>query len=260
MVLFDQAGAGERASTLMASDPPLSSFVEHFWAQYVPETVRAQKSWRIVPDASAHIIVVVLPGTRFLENMRCAVVGARSRFADISVAGRRLTFGARLRPGVLPLLTRLPASDFTDRSVLLQQAFGLPGEWFVEQLADQRTAEAALRLLSGFLLTRLGNRNPPRETNALQTQSNRAQDLADLMALPNRTLHARMKERVGLAPKRFLRVQRLHRTLGIWRKCPRSWAQVSVMGGFADQPHLVREFRDLLGEAPNVWKQRTEVC
>jgi AraC-like DNA-binding protein len=256
MILFDQAGAGEYRSKIAPPDPGLKGFVEHFWEEHAPAAKACQAPWRIVPDVNPYIIVVVSRGPKILENIRCAVVGARSRFVDVSVVNRALTLGARLRPGALPLLTQLPASDFADRSVPVEEIFGVRGKLLIDRLADRRSAAQALRVLAEFLGREFSNQNPCDEADALESQKGRVEDLASLLGLPKRTLHERMKEHMGLAPKRLLRIQRLHRALSICRKHPMSWAQVSAACGFADQAHLVREFRDLLGERPSSWRER----
>jgi AraC-like DNA-binding protein len=260
MILLDQAGAGKHRSTITPPDPALKGFVEHFWVQHAPEPQVHQLPWRIVPDVNPQLIVVVSRGTKHLESVRCAVVGARSRFTDISLAGRALTLGAQLQPGTLPLLTRLPASDFTDRSVTMEEAFGAKGRLLIERLAEQRSAAQGLHVLTRFLGNEFGSRIPSLTLNALESDSDRAEELAAALGLPNRTLYARMKEQIGLAPKRLLRIRRIHRTLSIFRNRPMSWAQLSDLCGFADQAHLVREFQDLLGESPSAWQARALSC
>lgn len=256
MILFDQAGAGELGSTLMPPNSGLKDFVEHFWIQCTPATT-ACTPWRIVPDASPHIIVSVARGSRCLENARCLVVGARSRFVDVSLSNRALTLGVRLLPGALPLLTRLPASDFTDCSRSLEDSFGTQGKALTNQLADQRSTTQALNLLSDFLSQALRNERPYYyEIGSLASHVDSVENLAAMLGVPHRTLYVRMKEQVGLSPKRLLRVQRLHRALAIRRTQPTPWSHVSAICGLADQAHLVREFQELLGEAPGAWEQR----
>jgi AraC-like DNA-binding protein len=256
MVLFDQAGAEEHNTRITPPGPALKGFVEHFWVRHSPAAKARPAPWRIVPDVNPHIIVVVSRGTRCLENVRCAVVGARSRFVDISLGNRALTLGVRLHPGALPLLAQLPASEFTDRSVPLEEVFGVRGKLLLDRLAGRQSAGQALRVLAEFLGGEFNNQSPCAEAGALNSQKGRVEELASLLGLPNRTLHARMKEQMGLAPKRLLRIQRLHRTLNIRRKQSMPWAQVSAICGFADQAHLVREFQDLLGETPGAWQER----
>lgn len=257
MILFDQAGAAEFRSTLIPANDSLKGFVEHFFIQDAPTAAERLTAWRIVPDASPHIIVTAQQQTSFLENIRCVVVGARSRFLDTSLVNRGITFGLRLHPGTLPLLTRLPAWDFSDRGAAVEDIFGARGRALVEQVASQRTIAEALRVLAEFFAEEFASQSPPCNVNPSQYRINRAKDLAALLGLPDRTLHARIKEHIGLAPKRYLRLQRLHGTLNVCRRRAQSWSQISAMCGYADQAHMVREFQDLLGESPAAWQKRS---
>jgi AraC-like DNA-binding protein len=257
MILLDQAGAAEYRSRLIEAEDSLKGFVEHFFIQDQPTRAERLAAWRIVPDASPHFIVTASHQGPFLENIRCMVVGARSRFVDISLVDRGLTFGLRLHPGTLPLLTRLPAWEFNDRCVAVEDIFGARGRVLANQLAGRRSIAEALRVLAAFFGREFANQNPPGNAAPLQSRINRAKDLASLLGLPDRTLHARIKEHVGLAPKRYLRLQRLHRTLNVYRRRTQSWSQISSLCGFSDQAHMVREFKDLLGEAPGAWQRRS---
>ena len=260
MICFDQAGAGDCGSHIAPPEAALTRFVEHFWVQYALDPKTCQSLWRIVPDVNAQIIVVVSRDTTSLEGVRCAIVGARSRFADISLANRALTLGVRLQPGALPLLTRLPASDFTDRSVSIEEALGLRGRQLSEQLTEQRSVAGRLRVLTQFLSNELGGgRESYPGLNAVASVD-RAGELAAVLGVPNRTLYAHMKEQIGLAPKRLLRIMRMHRALSSYRGRPASWAELSASCGFSDQAHLAREFQDLLGESPSAWQARGRSC
>jgi AraC-like DNA-binding protein len=53
----------------------------------------------------------------------------------------------------------------------------------------------------------------------------------------------------GVGPKRFARLARFQKILAE-RRNSRSWSQVAHACGLTDQAHLVREFQDLVGEAP----------
>ena len=79
--------------------------------------------------------------------------------------------------------------------------------------------------------------------------------MAHALAMPVRTLNHRSHETIGLSPKRLLRILRLYRALEMYRPSI-GWASVAASAGFADQPHLVRELRELLGETPREWLAR----
>jgi transcriptional regulator GlxA family with amidase domain len=65
----------------------------------------------------------------------------------------------------------------------------------------------------------------------------------------------RFEQAVGLTPKRYARVLRLGVLLPTLVRCgPRDWAQVAAGAGYADQSHLIREFRQLAGIAPGAYQ------
>jgi AraC-like DNA-binding protein len=189
--------------------------------------------------------------------MRCNLVGPRSRFTDVTMANRILTCGARLRPGALPLLTHFPASDFTDRSVLVEDVFGAHGKLLIEQLDELRSPIPAIRIISDFLSHKWTGLN--RVARLPLGPYTRVGDMAAQTSLPIRTLRSRLMQHVGLSPKRVIRIERLHRALIASQDRPVAWAQIAASSGFADQAHMVREFRNLLGESPTAWSRRSRL-
>lgn len=255
MILLDQAGAGASGVRLFSPSPVLDPFVERFFTQQVRSSPDGQ-NWRVIPEANPNLIFVVSrENSRTL--MRCVLVGARSRFADVTMAGRIFTCGARLRPGALPLLTRLPASDFTDRSVPVEDIFGARGRILLDRLSPLSSPNEAVRLISDFLTRELAGCDcaPLFSWRGCA----RVEEMAAQSGLPVRTLHSRVLGHVGLSPKRVLRIERLHRALLCSRDCAVTWAETAASSGFADQAHMIREFGDLLGESPTLWSQRSRL-
>lgn len=255
MILLDQAGAGASGARFF---PPLRAqepFIEHFWIQQAGSSP-VERTWRIIPDANPHLLFVVAREGSCVRG-RCFLIGPRSRFADVTTANRILACGARLRPGALPLLTRFPASDFTDRSVLVEDVFGAHGKLLIERLDESRSAIPAIGTISDFLSHKwTGQTRLPRLPFGRHT---RVEDMAAQAGLPIRTLRSRLMEHVGLSPKRVLRIERLHRALLSSQGRSTAWAEIAASAGFADQAHMTREFRDLLGESPTVWSRRSRL-
>jgi AraC-like DNA-binding protein len=254
MILLDQAGAGISRSRLVQPPAGLKCFVEHFWVQNV-SLDEFRRAWRIVPDASPYLILVVLRNGAGSTRIRCSLVGPRSRFADVSVADRIFTCGARLHPGALPLLTRLPASDFTDRSVPIPEVFGARSGSLMNQLGEATSASCGLGIMADFLSRQFAGHEGVQRLP--RTPSNQVQGLAIQLGVSPRTLHACLKRDVGLSPKRLLRIGRLHRALAISQNPSVSWTQTAAFSGFADQAHMIREFQELLGESPTLWSSRS---
>jgi AraC-like DNA-binding protein len=98
--------------------------------------------------------------------------------------------------------------------------------------------------------------------------------------LSPRTLRACFVDHVGLAPSIVQRIRRLHRALldglsgtgarsggvsavrtmsaaSVVSARPGGWASVAAAGaGYADQSHLIRDCRDLMGETPEAFRAR----
>jgi AraC-like DNA-binding protein len=254
MILLDQAGAGADGATFF---PPLRTqepFVEHLWIQ--PRSRSVGSTWRIVPDANPYLIFVVSRKALRVHG-QCFLVGPRSRFADVAMADRILTCGARLRPGALPLLTRCAASDFTDRSVSVEDVFGAHGQLLMEQLDELKSPISAIRVISDFLSAAPRGHN--RVTRLPLGRYTRVEDMAAHTGVLVRTLRSRLMQHVGLSPKRVIRIKRLHRALVRSQDRSIAWGEIAASSGFADQPHMIREFRDLLGESPTEWRRRSRL-
>jgi AraC-like DNA-binding protein len=74
---------------------------------------------------------------------------------------------------------------------------------------------------------------------------------AAAVGLSERQMRRRFTAAVGLAPKPYLRVRRLHAVLAAARHAGRpSWATLAVDAGFFDQPHMFAEFRRSVGCVP----------
>jgi AraC-like DNA-binding protein len=76
-------------------------------------------------------------------------------------------------------------------------------------------------------------------------------DVADETGIGERRLQRLFRERVGLTPKEFAQIARLHATLARIQRSPvPSWGELAAETGFADQAHMIREFRRLTGQTP----------
>ena len=250
MVLLDNGGGHWRAGLAIQPAPrDLRHLVRHAW---IERTHGRMGPWRVVPDASAHFIgaVVCRGGVR---RLRLAFVGPRSRAADIDVADREVTFGIRLQPGVLSSLTGYHASDLADRVLPMDEV--LPHALADLDLSANLPPELILRMLLRELRRQPAARAAA-EMQALLAACGRVQDLAGVLGTPTRSLFERTRRDVGLAPKRLLRIMRLHRALHAARCRRGSWAGVAHDCGYADQAHLTRECSSLLGETPTRWAAR----
>jgi transcriptional regulator GlxA family with amidase domain len=79
----------------------------------------------------------------------------------------------------------------------------------------------------------------------------RVRDLAAQLSWSIRQLEREFQAAVGITPKslaRVIRFQNLLRLVG--ENALREWAGMAVAVGYADQPHMTREFREFSGHTP----------
>lgn len=75
-------------------------------------------------------------------------------------------------------------------------------------------------------------------------------EVADDQGYSLRTLERRTHEFTGLAPRELLRIYRFIRARKLYRKSI-PLADLALLAGFADQAHMSREFRRIVGKTPS---------
>ena len=254
LVTLDQAGWNRAALVTRSPPPTLSGIVELLSIDERPRNSPRGHQWRVVADDAPHIIYCRFDDDAG-ERHRLRVVGARTRYIDLDCSRRTLTVGARLRPGAIPALFGVDASELTNRSI--------PAELLVRDAAREtlarlelESAEHTLIHIVSFLkaLVRHGrevDRRARRLDTITSTRPGTVRGVADALGIGDRALRSWSSAHLGLGLRRFLRIRRLHDALETRLTNPgTTWSRIAAATGFADQPHLVRDCRALLGESP----------
>ena len=261
MVTLDQAGWGRAALILLPPPLALVDLVDFLWIDQRPRARSAGDRWRVVPDDAPHIIYCRFTDERRLaEQHRLHVVGARERYVDIDRARRVLTVGARLRPGALPVLFDVSARELTDRSEPADSLVRNPSRAALSRLEDAAPSDAAQHI-TAFIDSLARGRTLDARARWLAGTDGAAvpvvRDAAKRLGVGERALRAWSTAQFGLGLRRFMTIRRLHRALeGRLRHPTTTWSRIAAWAGFADQPHLVRDCRALLGETPREFLAR----
>ncbi|MET3579591.1 AraC-like DNA-binding protein [Mesorhizobium robiniae] len=151
----------------------------------------------------------------------------------------------------------LPMSELTDRMVGLDDVLGLEGIALRERLGNARDWSARFAIVEAFVAERLAE---ARETQAEIAWAYeriiasggriRVSSLADRLGWSRKHLLGKFSNAIGVGPKTLSRIVRFNRALGHSKRDKSDWADIAADCGYADQAHLVREFRDLAGETP----------
>lgn len=247
---------------------PVADFVEHLWLVRgeVPGTQRQM----LLPDGGLVLIFNLGEPQRLCERadtrqhtvFRASwVSGQQPQPIVIQQGGRYHLLGIRFRPGGAFPLFRFPVAELTGRVVEFSDVWGTEASHVREQLDEARTDDDRFRRLEDWLAQRLRQATPdPRirfAAKALQQGDIGVGRLAEQTGISGKHLTQHFERHVGLTPKLYGRVQRLQRTIAhIGTRSAVDWAETAFAGGFYDQAHLIRDFRELVGLTPTEYLAR----
>jgi AraC-like DNA-binding protein len=155
-------------------------------------------------------------------------------------------------------LLGLPMDELSGQLVDLADVLGPEGRRLGERLREARSWKQRFALTDQFLLRRMasGPRPSPEVGRAWRrlVASGGTVPISQIAAevgWSHRHLIARFRQQIGLTPKTGARLVRLD---SVWQRIdqhgPLDWGQVAAEAGYADQAHLIRDFRQFTGATP----------
>ena len=248
-VLHPDGAAGRFTLSRAGPPPDLAPFVDYYWI--VRWDLRGQPDYEqsILPHPVVHLA---------FEADGAAIHGISSAIFTRRLAGAGKVLGVRFRPGCFRPFTTSPVSALNDTVVPAESILGPRADAGCEAVmaaaADEEMIGAATGLLRAL--------SPPRDSLAEQVAAmvdritsdlelRRVADLAAAFGMPERRLQRLFSEYVGVSPKWVMRRARLHEAaLRAKAGAPVDWAVLARDLGYADQPHLTRDFTATLGTPP----------
>ncbi|WP_344283064.1 helix-turn-helix domain-containing protein [Actinomadura napierensis] len=186
------------------------------------------------------------------------VVGPRSRATCHPGKKLPMAIRVRLRPGAARSVFDVPVSELRDRAVALTELWGARAARLQHQLNELPRTDTVLREIEGALLECLHDDPDPRNAllreavESLSSTSERITELARRLSVSERHLRDLFTDRVGLAPKRFARVQRVRAVLAGAGSA--RWAGLAATTGYYDQSHMAADFHALVGVTPAAFR------
>lgn len=243
--------------------PDLEPFVRCIWSLRRRSAVAAPE--RILPDASPEIIFNF--GERFRHRRLDGTVTEQPSWFVVGQIERALMLesplladvvGVRLRPAALRAVLAIPAHELTERVVAVQDVLSSAEDGWC-RAAEEESLPARIERVREFVRRRVrdasGEADPLVEAvMAHVTRSGgrvRLRDVARAVGRSPRAIERRVLRVVGLRPKTVARIARVQRVSGLKRAAPQlSWAALAFRCGYADQAHLVRDFKRIAGVTP----------
>jgi AraC-like DNA-binding protein len=249
--------------------PPvdLAGWVESFWLiQTFASTEQQAEHW-VLPEASVNLVFWLPRGWQQPGSMIPPILSGPTlkEFRKPTTPGEAY-LGVRFRAGAGPAFLDCPGSKLAS---VIQPLHMVQPDW-AQRLttllhATRSEAEALAAVIEG--LRERAPQAPPADTLMIDAAAwyRRQEDTVTLQqwsseaGLSERQFRRRFLDAVGLSPKAFMRVVRMQSFVREHMLHPHvNWGQLSYQAGFADQAHLVNEFRSLSGDRPTSFHRHVQ--
>lgn len=217
---------------------------------------------RVLPDGAVRLVFELgrARAAREASVCRAKVIGASAGAVLVRLSGVLDGVSVTLRPGAAAALLGVPAEALSRSEVPLEDVWKEDALESTERLLEAGNDTERARIVQELLRRRLARSHPSGASDALRAArliqarggQGRVADLAEAMGIGERRLQQLFQAHVGLSPRTWSRLARLHACLRALRASgtPR-WADLAVSTGFFDQAHLANEFRALSGLTPS---------
>lgn len=191
------------------------------------------------------------------------VAGLHETYTVTETSGSQEGIELRLSPlGAYRLLGQ-PMDGLVNRSVALDDLFGAWGAEIGERLLTTPRWDDRFAALDRALAARLHDvRSPDPEVAWVWRQMVASGGRAAIATLreelgwsPKRLI-ARFREQVGLPPKQAARLLRFEVAAALLGPAAPAWSEVAQRCGYADQAHMIHEFRRFAGDTPEGLRRR----
>jgi AraC-like DNA-binding protein len=156
-------------------------------------------------------------------------------------------------------LLGLPVPELGPSILDLHHVFGASAGRLLEQVRESTTWADRFDAIDSFLLAAAeeGPRPAPEVARAYelltrgQNDQVRVAEVAAEVGWSHQHLITRFTQQVGLTPKRVARIARFERIVArAARGHTSDWGRIAAEHGYADQSHLIRDFRTFAGTTP----------
>lgn len=168
-------------------------------------------------------------------------------------------FGAYLYPFALQALLGIPATEFSNRLVSLNELPGNEGRELEERIMLAADNEQRVRILSAFLekKVRAAQQELPFVAAAIRHIIHGGgagipiEKLASEYCLSLRQFERNFKQQAGFSPRLFARIIRFQSALAGRDTLPgKNLAQIALDCGYYDQSHFIHDFKEFSGHDP----------
>lgn len=250
-----------------ALNPRLVDIVEAMWDSHIPDAAAASSI--VLPVVSPimcfhygapPLLRLDDPAASVRESWgnpgRFRITGVQTRAARLRPSGAVGCVMVRLRPEAASRVSGLTIDALFGSAASMEDLFRSDHlARLDERLANAGAAAERLFAVQRFLIDQLRD---DRE-NSLVSRTARSLRRDPMVAIGDIARHLEVSERhlsrvfratTGATPKQFARILRLGRAVASAQRPDPNWAEIALDCGYADQSHMINEFKAMVGATP----------
>jgi AraC-like DNA-binding protein len=243
----------------------LSENIKYFWSLEDMEGDVPHSRERVFPDGCIELLFHYGDlfrkfhiGGKIDVQPRALIHGQITKFIELEATGKIGIFSVRFTPdGLRPFVT-FDIDSITDRVICVSDAWQKDGKLLEKQILEAGNNEERIGIVEKFLQEKW-KPTPKTETIVrfcMEQISNsggsiQMSEMAKKLDISHRQLERMFLSRVGLSLKAYSRIVRFNCALQlIGNKDFSNFTNVAHEGGFYDQAHFIKDFKELTGLNP----------
>lgn len=237
----------------------LSKYIKCFWILEGYDPYPSKE--RILPDGRIELMFHY--GDLFKQNnnelsYRSFVTGQITQSIEIEPPAKTGIVGVRFLANGAEAFLQLPIHQLTNIDISTHDLFGRSGKELEEKIMCSKSNAERISILEGFLLKRLTSHKQFDffiqdciEKITLSHGQVSMDTLAGNYKISNRQLERKFTNLVGISPKLLSRIVRFQNVFNLVKNNQiNSLSTLSYEGGYYDQAHFIRDFKEFSGLTP----------
>lgn len=241
----------------------LSQYVKYYWTLEAFDNFLPGSRERIFPDGCMELIFHYGDVFKKYSNQveshnqpRSFIHGQLKSFIEVESTGKIGIFSVRFKPDGLRAFLRIGVDELRENVVSVHDLWGSNGVNLEERMVEARSSLERIKIIEEFLICHLQHRSDQSIHHCVQAimasgHYKSIEMLSRDVNLSRRQLERKFIFAVGLSPKLLTRIVRFQNTLQSIERDPlTSLTGIAYSGGFFDQSHFIKDFKEFTGFNP----------
>jgi len=246
----------------------LSPYIEFFWTGEFNINSNELLKQRVIPNGYIELIIhlsdshcELFNSASFDSSPDYTLIGMYSQPYSVHFKDKVEVFGIRFKPEGFMQIFGIPAAEFYEGYVDIESLHLKDFRDFCRRLKELSTTENMITECHKYFFKKINGSkinlyylNRAAEIIRKNDGLISIDELTRNVFIGKRQLEREFKQKLGLSPKKYMRLVRLNKVNRLIREGKRvDLSELSYICGFADQPHFIRDFKHFTGEAPKIF-------